>query len=614
MRRSCLFALLSIAIPIASAHGVAQTSEAVLAANREAMAPTPAKGMVRVRYDYSASGLKGTATHLFDLATGGFVDEVTADPISQTTGFDGKTPWMRDVSGATITQEGGDRIPVAVNEAYRNANRWWAPDRGGAQIAYVGRESISGKSYDHLAVTPRGGSRFEAWFDADTHLLMRTAEPQLFFKTRATYSEYRKAGDVMLAGRRTIDFGTGPSNIETMQLIDATREPERPMADYSRPTAPPPGGVLVDGATSETLPFRLLNNHIYVEASVNGKGPYTFLVDTGGHTLLSSRIVKEVGLESVGKSATSGAGEKTSTTGFAKYRQIALGKVQLRDQTAFATEIYDPAIEGIRVDGMVGFELFRRFVVRLDYGAQTMTVIDAARFDPRDAGTAVPFKFYDHLPYVQGFIDDLPARFDIDTGSRSEIDITSPYVARHKLRDKYAKGVSTITGWGVGGASRSYVVRIASLTLGTVKMQSVVAGLSQDKGGSISDANYDGNVGSGFLKRFVVTFDYAHQMMYLKPLDPQPIDAGRFDHSGMWINAGKDAYVVTSVAAGSPAALAGLAEGDEITALAGKPAVAEHLSDARTLLRALPAGTDVAVTYRRKGTEQHATIKLRDQI
>jgi hypothetical protein len=316
----------------------------------------------------------------------------------------------------------------------------------------------------------------------------------------------------------------------------------------------------------------------------------------------------------VGESASSGAGEKTEMSGFARYRQIALGKVQLRDQTGFTMEIYDPSIEGIRVDGMVGFELFRRFVVKLDYGAQTMTVIDAAHFDATGAGTAVPFKFYDHLPYVQGFIDDLPARFDIDTGSRSELDITSAFVASHKLRDKYAKGVSTITGWGVGGATRSYVVRIPSMALGTVQMQSVVAGLSETKGGSISDANFDGNIGSGFLKRFVVTFDYSHQVMYLKPLDPQPIDAGRFDRSGMWINAGKDAYVVTSVAAGSPAAVAGLAEGDEITVLDGKPAVAEHLSDARTLLRALPAGTEVAVTYKRKGAERRATIKLRDQI
>ena len=33
--------------------------------------------------------------------------------------------WMRDTSGANTPQEGGDRVAVAVNEAYRFANLWW---------------------------------------------------------------------------------------------------------------------------------------------------------------------------------------------------------------------------------------------------------------------------------------------------------------------------------------------------------------------------------------------------------------------------------------------------------------------------------------------------------
>src|SRR4029453_12474643 len=106
-------------------------------------------------------------------------------------------------------------------------------------------------------------------------------------------------------------------------------------------------------------------------------------------------------------------------------------------------------------------------------------------FDPRGAGTAVPFKFYDHLPAVRGVIDGLPARFDIDTGSRSELDITSPFVERQGLRERYRPGISAITGWGVGGAARSYVVRVPSLSLGSVKVPGGGAGLSESKAGSL---------------------------------------------------------------------------------------------------------------------------------
>lgn len=614
MKTTLLSLFLLLPVPSTFAHSVAQTAEAVLHANQEAMGDFPREGTLRVQYTAEVSGLKGTATYTFDLATGTFIDDLNTYPSTGATGFDGKTPWMRDISGVSITQQGGDRVPVATNEAYRNANLWWRADRGGAQVSYVGREKADAGQLDHLAVTPRGGSRFEAWFDADSHLLVRTAEPQMFFKTQELYDDYRRFGKVMLAGTRTVDFGTGPSNILKMTVTSVAHESARVPSDYSRPTAPATGGELVDGAVTDTVPFRLLNNHVYVEAMVNGKGPYTFIVDTGGHTLLSPRVVKEVGLESVGEAATAGAGEKTETSGYAHYREIAVGKARLRDQVGFTIQIYEPSIEGIQVDGMIGFEYFSRFAVQLDYGAHTMTTTQFAHFEGKDAGTAVPFKFYDHLPQVTGAIDDLPALFDIDTGSRSEIDITGPFVARHKLRDKYVKGVSAITGWGVGGPSRSHVARIPSLTLHGTKVDDVVAGLSEAKGGSFSDPSYDGNIGSGFLKRFVVTFDYAHQVMYLKRLAPQPVDAGRFDRSGMWINAASDAYEIKSIAANSPAAQAGLAEGDLITSLNGQRAVAEHLSDARSMLRALPAGTEVSVTFKRGGSEHRTTLELRDQI
>ena len=116
---------------------------------------------------------------------------------------------------------------------------------------------------------------------------------------------------------------------------------------------------------------------------MDGKGPYTFLVDTGGHTLLSPHLVAEVGLKPVGEAVTSGAGDGHATTGFVHFDDIAIGKVRLRDEIGFSTEVYDTSIEGIPVDGMVGFELIRRMVTRIDYGRRTLTFIDPARFDSK---------------------------------------------------------------------------------------------------------------------------------------------------------------------------------------------------------------------------------------
>jgi S1-C subfamily serine protease len=214
---------------------------------------------------------------------------------------------------------------------------------------------------------------------------------------------------------------------------------------------------------------------------------------------------------------------------------------------------------------------------------------------------------------VSGKVAELPARFDIDSGSRSELDLTGPFVKANNLQARFSKGVEATTGWGVGGPSRSYVVRLPSLTLGSAApVKNVVAGLSQDKGGSISDPNYEGNIGSGFLKRFVVTFDYAHQKMYLQPLQPTPADAGTFDRAGMWLNSNAQGYVVTEVSAGGPASRAGIQVGDVITAVNKTPARPEALAETRTLLRS--AATQVQLAMQRDGATRQITLILADQI
>jgi PDZ domain/Aspartyl protease len=618
--RVCLTSVSAIAVAIGAAMtspvlaSPAPTAEAILAANHAAVGKLPSTGGAKFDYASSGYGLTGSRTDLVDLNTGAFVAAEQADIVAEAHGFDGNIPWMRDTSGANTPQEGGDRIAVAVNEAYRLANLWWRPGYAGATVTYMGREVSDGRALDQLTVTPKLGKPFGAWFDTNTHLLARITEDRQFFHTRTLFAAYRRESGVLLPHEITIDSGSGEANYQHLRLTRFSVGAPRPLAAYSRPTTPPTGASIDGGAASVTLPFRLLNNHIYVSAMVNGKGPYTFIVDTGGHCLISPQLIAELGLKIVGATAMSGAGTKTTAGGFTHVDEIALGAVHMRDQLGFAAPIYAPAVEGIRVDGMVGFEMFRRFAVQIDYDRDLLIITDPTRFDPTGAGTAIPFVFYDHLPMVRGSLADLPARFDIDTGSRSEVDITGPFVAAHDLRARFSQGVSAVTGWGMGGPSRSYVVRLPSLTLGGVQVSSPVAGLSEDKGGSISDPNYEGNIGGGLLKRFVVTFDYAHQMMYLRPIAPPPVDAGRFDRSGLWINSGPDGYVVTDVAANGPAEQAGIQVGDIITRLDGVPSRFDGLSDARILLRARPPGTHVELEVKRGNETRKTAVVLRDQI
>ena len=112
----------------------------------------------------------------------------------------------------------------------------------------------------------------------------------------------------------------------------------------------------------------------------------------------------------------------------------------------------------------------------------------------------------------------------------------------------------------------------------------------------------------------MVTFDYARQFIYLKRIEPVPPDVGTFDRSGLWINAHGDGYEVMDVAPGSAAAQVGLAVGDVITLVDGRPVTDAGLSDMRQRLRSEQPGTQVQLTVRRGSRMLNVTLVLRDQV
>jgi len=314
LKTASLGTLAATAILIQPAFGIPETTStanAVLAANHAAVGAIPTSGGAELDYTYSGDGLTGTRHDIVDLHSGAFVTGSQADIVAEASGFDGKTPWMRDTSGANTAQEGGDRIALAVNEAYRRANLWWRPGYAGATVTYDGRAVVDQQTVDQLTITPLGGRPFGAGFDVNTHLLVQISEDRQFFHTRTLFADYRPEHGLLLAHRITLDNGTGEAGYDHFELTRFSIGTVRPSSAYARPTAPPTGGSIEDGSPSVSLPFRLLNNHIYIDVSVNGKGPFTFIVDTGGHCLIAPELVSQLGLKIVGAAPMSGAGEKT---------------------------------------------------------------------------------------------------------------------------------------------------------------------------------------------------------------------------------------------------------------------------------------------------------------
>ena len=611
MRRLALATLALFAlVPVARA--AAGGPDAILSANQAATGRAP-PGEIRLIYAYAGQGMTGVSTTAYDDGSGAYFDSGVIGPVTEAGGFDGRTDWMRDQSGAVTPEAGGDKRQLAVNEAYRNANLWWRADRGGAVIAAAGEKTIGDRRFDVLSVTPRGGKTFEAWFDQGSHLLARTVEPQAFLIVATDFGDYRPLRGTKVAGRIVTDPGQGPNGVQSQTLTASALGPARPASAYSAPRYVVTDATIQNSAGRTTIPFRLLNNHVYADVRINGRGPFLMIFDTGGHDILTPPTAKTLSVASEGHAVGSGAGEGTVDVGFARHVTFQLGDLVMKDQTATVLPITTVAAEGFEQQGMMGFELFRRFVTVIDYGAKTLTFIDPARFDPANSGVAIPFVFYDHLPQVAGTFEGAPAIFDVDTGSRSELTLTKPFAEANHIRESHPKGADVVDGWGVGGKSLSHVVRAKEMTIGPVKIDNFVAGLATQSKGSFADPNYQGNIGTRLLKRFVVTFDYGHQVMYLKPLPAPVADIGSFDRAGVWINQSAKGFEVVDVTQGSAAAEAGIKVGDQITTVDGAAATGLSLSDVRAHLRD-PGVAQVRLDVERAGRSRVLDLKLRDLI
>ena len=171
--------------------------------------------------------------------------------------------------------------------------------------------------------------------------------------------------------------------------------------------------------------------------------------------------------------------------------------------------------------------------------------------------------------------------------------------------------MDAVDGWGVGGPSTGYVTRGRMMMLGSVAIENVVATLTNQDKGAFAGNDYQGNVGGGILKRFIVTFDYGNQLMYLKPLPAPVADTGTFDRAGMWINQSSHGFKIADVTRGGAADEADLRTNDTITAVDGISAMDIHLYDLRWRLRNDQPGTVVTFTIKRGNKIKIRKVTLR---
>jgi PDZ domain/Aspartyl protease len=318
-----------------------------------------------------------------------------------------------------------------------------------------------------------------------------------------------------------------------------------------------------------------------------------------------------LGLAAKGAGESGGSGAGKISIAFTRVRTVRIGSAELLDQPFLVIPYpYSFYERGKRVPlaGILGLEFFERFAVRLDYGDRTVTLSPFSRF--RDGrGTAVPFTFESdpNLPMVDAAADEYRGLFGVDTGNASSLHLYGSFLERTGLDARYSGG-TLIMGHGTGGTNTGRLVKLHSFTVGGHVFYGVEADFSKMKTGAFSAWTQAGNIGFTILSRFIPTFDYARQILYLAPEHrATPIPPNR---SGLGFEKNEPAaFDVILVKPRSAADTAGIVVGDRIVAIDGRSADDVSRADLLAIVTEAP-GTAVRLRVVHSGTTRDVSLTL----
>lgn len=313
----------------------------------------------------------------------------------------------------------------------------------------------------------------------------------------------------------------------------------------------------------EEISFESRAGLILLKVQVNKKD-YNFIFDSGAPNCVTKELAQELNLKPVvGQKAVDAEG-KTGGIEFVQVSEITLGKITFLNTAAAVIDLKQvPELACLKVDGLIGANLMRKACWQLDYVKKT--IVFSGNFDSlRVPPTAASMAFSPELsgtPIVEVELENLKVGGNIfDTGSTGNITLSALAFKKLQKQDpslKYLKGVGSNSAGLYGqGFDTSYLAKI-NLKMGSLALPARVAEFKRDKG----------NLGSDFFKEFVVTMDWNQRKIYFVP---QPAQFTEWKTFGFSSFKNKDKLLVSFLIENSPAARAGLRQGDEILSINGK--------------------------------------------
>ncbi len=330
---------------------------------------------------------------------------------------------------------------------------------------------------------------------------------------------------------------------------------------------------------SSTINMTLNGHKMLVKVTVNNNPEeFTFLLDTGAMTMISTRVAKKLNIEQ-GRKLPGGDAVHLAKP----LISIRMGDAEVKDFKVPIIDLGDVFDSDSEFDGFIGSDFLRFFRVTMNYQEEFVAIESSSENSVNTPGTfemdikkAFPFKF----PLASMMMEDsVEVEGMIDTGSPFTIVCPLNMLEKQDIsvRKSY-KAKGSIVKWPFTKSLDNFLIRAESLKMGDYEVENIpviYADLPNNTSSSL--------IGEGFLGNFVIAIDYPEDKMYLTPIDKMEFEHNIFS-IGIKLKQEENIVTIKGLWEGSPADKAGLQVGDKVLKVNSVEAGNSSISDIRDIL------------------------------
>lgn len=336
------------------------------------------------------------------------------------------------------------------------------------------------------------------------------------------------------------------------------------------------------------IPFiQLTGGVVILQAKLdNFPDTLSFILDSGSSGIsLDSSTVAYFGLTPVPSDRTIRGIAGIKKVGFLYDRNLHFPGFSV-DSLDFHVNDYSilSTVYGERIDGIIGYSLLSRFIIKLDYDSLSMDICSLGTLRYPKGGFLMK-PFISTLPvYFARVKDERPVniRFLHDIGAGVCLMLTKDFVEDSLILQKKRK-LYPKEGEGVGGSIAMSMTVVKELKLGPYRFRNIPTYVFDDQYNVTSYPYLGGLIGNDILRRFNVIFNYQKRDIHLVPNTHfrEPFD---YSYSGIELYLIDGRIEIGSLSEDSPAEKAGVQVGDIVIAI--NTNFSQNFSQYKTALQA----------------------------